>query len=220
MDHFPQNRYAVLTTEIFMDKSIDNTKKVFLALVNSLSSMKGFCFASNSYLADAIMVSERRLQQIIQELESAGYLSRVVEFDPITNEVKSRALYVHENRVDRVKSVSPPPEAHFTPSRSPLHHNIKSNIKSKEEGSLSGVTPTADLVVEFFAQQGYSQEEANRFFHKYQAINWLDSNGAKIENWESFALANWIPNIKSLASKREVREKKGKKQEVRVGLVM
>lgn len=72
------NKFSVVRTQVLLCKEINNTEKLAIALIEGLSNEKGYCFASNSYIADALGVSERQVQNIIKRLEDIGVLGRVM----------------------------------------------------------------------------------------------------------------------------------------------
>ena len=49
--------YVTITAKILLDKSLTDRQKLLLALISNLSNERGFCFASNDYLAKCLNCS-------------------------------------------------------------------------------------------------------------------------------------------------------------------
>ena len=52
--------------------------------------------------------------------------------------------------------------------------------------------PTEIEVIEYFKQNGYSEESAKRFFNSYTVSNWYDSRGNPVLNWKQKAQMVWF----------------------------
>ena len=52
----------------------------------------------------------------------------------------------------------------------------------KEEANNNGITPSIEMILEYFAFKESSETEANKFFNYYSSIGWL-VGGASARNW-------------------------------------
>lgn len=52
--------------------------------------------------------------------------------------------------------------------------------------------PTIENVKDYFIENGYSNNLANRFFNGYETNNWKDSKGNQIKNWKQKAIHVWF----------------------------
>jgi len=63
----------------------------------------------------------------------------------------------------------------------------------KEEASNNGITPSIEMILEYFAFKESSETEANKFFNYYSSIGWLVGGKTKMKDWKASA-RNWIMN--------------------------
>lgn len=54
------------------------------------------------------------------------------------------------------------------------------------------IPPTLQEVKDYFKQEGYSEEAAQRAYNHYHKGNWHDSNGKKVKNWKQKMSTNWM----------------------------
>lgn len=64
--------YGIMPNEILYNNEISSSAKVFFVCVASHMAEKGYCFASNNYLAERLSVKPRQIQRWLEDL--AGYL--------------------------------------------------------------------------------------------------------------------------------------------------
>jgi hypothetical protein len=130
------NWYAVITAKVLMAKDISSTQKLMIALISNLSNEKGYCYATNSYIAKCLDVSPITISQNISDLENKGYIGRVIY---LKNNVEQRFLTVNENPIHPpLNSIIPPIENHNTPPIENHNHNNKLfNNKEKNKTILS-----------------------------------------------------------------------------------
>ena len=63
----------------------------------------------------------------------------------------------------------------------------------KEEANNNGITPSIEMLLEYFAFKESSETEANKFFNYYSSIGWLVGGKTKMKDWKASA-RNWIMN--------------------------
>ena len=63
----------------------------------------------------------------------------------------------------------------------------------KEETNNNGITPSIEMIMEYFAFKESSETEANKFFNYYSSIGWLVGGKTKMKDWKASA-RNWIMN--------------------------
>ena len=69
-----ENGYSLCLNEWALDKSIKNELGLLL-IISSLSAEKGYCYASNKYLADIFDTNEVVICRKIKKLEEKKYIS-------------------------------------------------------------------------------------------------------------------------------------------------
>jgi hypothetical protein len=132
------NWYAVITAKVLMAKDLSSTQKLLMALISNLSSEKGYCYASNKYLGECLDISQITVSKNIAGLEDKGYLSRVLNIDPVSKQIKLRVLIIKEHpntwgmvekgKTSRRKRKDPMVENDYTPMVEKAKDNNKDII--------------------------------------------------------------------------------------------
>lgn len=90
-------------------KDISQSAKLLYVLITALQTERGYCYASNKYLADGIgLDSDGSVKRLLRELSDAGYITVQVVRDE-RNTVVERRIY------PAVKADAPPDENDTTP---------------------------------------------------------------------------------------------------------
>ena len=82
--------------EIWLNKELTTTEKLFLIEIDSLDNEKG-CFASNDYFSEFFGLSKSRCSEIIHALEQKGILSIELKYKIGSKLVEKRIIKVFEN---------------------------------------------------------------------------------------------------------------------------
>jgi hypothetical protein len=88
-----KNFYAVITSQVLYDKTINPRQKVLMAMISNMSEQRGYCWASNAHFAECLDCDERTIQRDLQILEDLKKLTRVINLKP-DGSVKFRALAI------------------------------------------------------------------------------------------------------------------------------
>ena len=113
--------YALCLNEWALDKEIKNELGLLL-IISSLCAEKGYCYASNKYLAELFDVSEVSISTKIKKLESKNYIS--VEYKKRGCEVLERNIRLKKFLTDDLKIFKPTIKENFK------ENNISNNITS------------------------------------------------------------------------------------------
>lgn len=81
--------YSICFNEWLFDKKIKNELGLLL-IISSLSAERGYCYASNKYLADIFNTREETISRRIKKLEKRGYI--ITEYKKRGAEIKQRYL--------------------------------------------------------------------------------------------------------------------------------
>jgi DNA-binding MarR family transcriptional regulator len=76
----------------FMNNSLSIKEATVLSYIVSLSDNKGYCFASNLSISNALSINDRTLYRILNKLEESNYINRVTK--SLGNFGKERRIYV------------------------------------------------------------------------------------------------------------------------------
>jgi archaellum component FlaD/FlaE len=84
----------------------------------------------------------------------------------------------------------------------PVENQEKSCAK-KEEANNNGITPSIEMILEYFAFKESTETEANKFFNYYSSIGWLVGGKTKMKDWKASA-RNWIMNQNKFQPKSNI----------------
>lgn len=73
--------FTITPNEILYSDLSDRSVRLYNYIMN-LSNAKGYCFASNKYLADLLKVSESSMKSALKELIENGFVSSVIMLKP------------------------------------------------------------------------------------------------------------------------------------------
>lgn len=189
------NWSAVIPARYLIAKDISSTQKLLLGLISSLSNLKGYCFASNDYLAELLDISKIRVSQAISDLEKKGYVGRII-YRNDKKEIEQRVLtLVLDKNLD-----IPIIENDNTLSSKidiPIIENFKENnkVNNKLNNKINkNNRPTLLEVENFFLEKGSTAEKAKQAFEYYEVADWHDAKGKPVKNWKQKMLAVWLNN--------------------------
>lgn len=80
-------KYIIVPKTILVDERLNSTEKIIMGIIYSLSLKNRECYASNSYFAKKLKVSNRTITSSISNLKNAGY----IKVEQISN---NRRIYV------------------------------------------------------------------------------------------------------------------------------
>jgi DNA-binding MarR family transcriptional regulator len=133
-----RNWYAVLTAQVLYDKRLNDKQKLLVCVIGNLQNMKGYCYATNGYLADCMNCDERTIRRNLEVLEGIGYITRRLGIG------QERLIYVSDTPRT---NLSAPTDTNVRPPRTQMSAIItKDNNKGKK--SLSNST-NVDLDITF-----------------------------------------------------------------------
>ena len=88
-------------------------------------------------------------------------------------------------------------------SNTALEENQEKSCAKKEEANKNEITPSIEMIVEYFAIKESSENEANKFFNYYSSIGWLVGGKTKMKDWKASA-RNWIMNQNKFQPKSNI----------------
>lgn len=93
--------YSICLNKWALDKEIKNDLGLLL-IISSLCAEKGYCFASNKYLAEIFDITEVSISSKISKLEKKGYIT--VEYQKRGCEIISRKIRLKNILIDDYKN--------------------------------------------------------------------------------------------------------------------
>jgi hypothetical protein len=85
----------------------------------------------------------------------------------------------------------------------PEENQEEKSCAKKEEANNNGITPSIEMILEYFAFKESSETEANKFFNYYSSIGWLVGGKTKMKDWKASA-RNWIMNQNKFQPKSNI----------------
>ena len=82
-------------------------------------------------------------------------------------------------------------ETHFKQVRNTSKVKISKVNRSKVKVDEI-INPTLEDVLNYFDENGYSREVANKAYHYYNNLGWKNSKGNQVVNWKNTMLNNWF----------------------------
>lgn len=180
--------YAVIPATILYDSELTANEKMLYAIISQLAIKTGFCYASNSYLAERLGITPRAVSKWINKLIQKNYVRYEYEYEPGTREIKERHLYIgieqpfHTYRTDVLGGIEQP----FHVNNINEHNK---EILSKDSTKKVFQKPTLDDV-KAYCQERNSPVNPDTFYDYYEAGDWKDSQGNKVKNWKQ-KLITW-----------------------------
>ena len=88
--------YCIIPADVLDDERIPDGAKLLYGEITALCSEKGYCFASNEYLASRRHTSVPTLKRWLNNLIDGGYLKREIVYGDDKKTVNERRLYLRE----------------------------------------------------------------------------------------------------------------------------
>lgn len=92
--------YSLITHDVLYDKNLTANEKLLFACITGLTKQRGYCYASNDYLAEKMNTSKRSISRWLNNLEKKGYIKRHLVYGENSKEVKQRQIYTGLNGSD------------------------------------------------------------------------------------------------------------------------
>lgn len=189
------NGYSICLNMWALDKEIKNELGLLL-IISSLCAERGYCFASNKYLAEQFDVTEQSISNKLKKLEYKNYIK--IEYDKRGCEVISRKIRLKNIYTDDIKKFIPTIEKNFKDnniSNNNISINKKENIKRKSYGTYKRIKLTDkeyDKLIKDYGEDIIEKQielldeyvESNNNKNKYTNFNLVLRKSIR-ENWFS-----------------------------------
>lgn len=182
-----ENGYSICLNKWALDKNIKNELGLLL-IISSLCAEKGYCFASNQYLAEMFDTLEVTISRKIKILVDKGYLD--VEYEKHGCEIKGRKIRLAKMLIhDYQKCKS-------TISKNAKDNNTSSinitSINNNREGTSQKrfIKPTIEEIQEYCIKRK-NNINAESFYDFYESKNWYVGKNkmvdwkASVRTWEN-----------------------------------
>lgn len=174
-----EDGYAICMNEWALDGEIKSELGLLL-IISSLCAEKGFCFASNEYLATLFNLNEYSISKKISKLEKKGYLK--VNYNRRGCEVISREIRLAKTPTDDCK------KCQSTINKNAKYNNTIVNNKETINNKLlieKKVFKKPSLEeIEDYCKERNNDVNAKKFYEYYEVNNWKDRDGKQVKNWK------------------------------------
>lgn len=102
------NYYAVIPANVRYDSNLSPGARLLYGEISALSQKEGYCWATNSYFAEAYNVSKWTISDWISQLREAKYISVEVLRDENTQEIEMRRMWITDNQLLNSSINNPP----------------------------------------------------------------------------------------------------------------
>lgn len=112
-----RNYYCIIPADVLDDERVSDGAKLLYGLIASLCNEKGYCFATNEYLASRRQVSVSTIKRWLTVLNQCCYLNTALICGDNKKNIEERRLYLRETYVPPVqKRADPRLKDELTPS--------------------------------------------------------------------------------------------------------
>lgn len=99
-----QNYYCVIPLYVIFDEKLSSFEKLLFGHITALCNEKGYCWASNTYLAEKHKKSKNHISKCISNLVKNRYIKLEFEYDENNKEIKSRKIYINDPNFDTLNT--------------------------------------------------------------------------------------------------------------------
>lgn len=121
--------YSICLNRWALDESIKNELRLLL-IISSLTAEKGYCYASNKYLAEQFNETEQSISNKIKKLEKSNYIE--IEYEKRGCEIKSRKIRLKNFYTHDIKTFISTIEKDFKENNTSINNNINNIYKHFE----------------------------------------------------------------------------------------
>ena len=160
--------------------------------VQNLTSSKNEQVGEQAYDDSALknnnLKPKKNPKQPIEPVQNTTRLKNEQDIEQVNEQV-----YIDNNKT-YTNTINKDIEAKSKNSNTaPEENQEKKTGAKKEEANTNGITPSVEMVLDYFAFKESSETEANKFFNYYSSIGWLVGGKTKMKDWKASA-RNWIMN--------------------------
>lgn len=173
------NGYSICLNKWALDEKIKNELRLLL-IVSSLCAEKGYCFASNKYLADLFNTLEVTISKKLKKLKSLGYIE--IEYEKRGCEVIDRKIRLAKMLTDDYQKCQPTISQNAKDNNISIN-NISINKKEKSIKRKSFTKPTIEEIQQYCLER-QNGINAEAFYDFYESKNWYVGKN-KMVDWKA-----------------------------------
>lgn len=194
--------YSICFNEWLFDTNIKNELHILL-LISSLCAKEGFCFASNSYLAERFNIDEATISRKIKKLEKLNYINityikRGCEIQK--REIRLTKLSINEQNYQSSidENVNRTIDENVKDNNISINNISINNIGHNKNKTSSFIKPSLEEIKSFI-QENYLNVNPETFFNYYESNGWKVGRNS-MKNWKC-AVRTWNSKNNNFESK-------------------
>jgi len=202
--------YSICLNEWALDKEIKNELGLLL-IISGLCAKKGFCYASNEYLAKIFNETTISISRKIKKLEAKNYIKVVYKkrgFEVVAREIRLTKLLTddYQNCLPSINNFVNGSINQNVKENNTSINNININKRESKERKLA--VPSFEEV-QVYVKEKNLNVNPKTFYDYFSEGDWEDSKGNKVLNWKQKILT-WNKFEKAEISKEDDEAKKEK----------
>ena len=172
-----KNGYAICFNEWSLDQDIKNELGLLL-IISSLTAEKGYCFASNKFLAELFETTEETISRKIKKLEKKNYIA--TEYEKRGTQIISRKIRLTKISMDDYQKYQWTIDENVKDNNTSINNT---SINKKEIYKERFKKPTLEEIKQYCIERN-NNVDPKKFIDFYEVNNWTDSKGNKVKNWK------------------------------------
>jgi hypothetical protein len=187
--------YAIIPATIRYNKKLKPNTKLLYGEITALCSVKGFCWAKNSYFAELYKVDKQTISRWIGQLKDFGYIRTKIIYKEQSKEVKHRYIYISDTPMDKIidtpidKKVKDSIIKKDSITREPVINSIFYEIEANISILSSAVIQT------YFNYYKNALLEGHPYLKKEMLVSIAQEIKDKSEEFELYELDYWFTII-------------------------
>ena len=136
-DHKFPGYTAVLPPRVRYDEKLSPTAKLLFCEIMAMTDVKGFCWATNRYLAGLMRVHKNSIPRFVNELAARGYVrTEVVRGE--AGDVEERRIFVEDLAMTALPPINPTVNTPLnTEVNTPINPSVNKNVKNIKHSPYS-----------------------------------------------------------------------------------
>lgn len=103
-ENFGPSYFAIITGPLLDNRALAANAKLLYASITSLTDSRGYCWASNKYLADRFGWGERTVTRLVAQLQEQGFIRTAMALNKETGQMERR-IYIGNEAAEGVAKI-------------------------------------------------------------------------------------------------------------------
>ena len=151
--------YSVIPATVLYNKDLKANEKLLYAIITSLACKKGYCFASNKYLAEKLDVNPKTVSSWISDLRDKGFIT-VELIRNENNQIIQRKIHINDVPYPLNNGYLYESKKGQAIHQKVEDNNIKNNIRNNNKVNRK-------IISNYTNQREYSEEFLNSLYANF-----------------------------------------------------